>query len=58
MTPSPTPSMLMSEPGNACFEHGAHAVEVARHRDVVGRDLLAGAVEEDDVGLADAAPMM
>ena len=35
------------------LQRGAHAVEVARDRDVVGRDLLAGGIEEDDVGLAD-----
>ena len=34
-------------------QRGAHAVEVALDRDVVGGDLLAVGVEEHDVGLAD-----
>ena len=34
-------------------ERGAHAVEVALDRDVVGSDLLAVGIEEHDVGLAD-----
>ena len=35
------------------LQRGAHAVEVALDRDVVGRDLRARGIEEDDVGLAD-----
>ena len=35
------------------LQRGAHAVEVALDRDVIGRDLLAGGIEEHDVGLAD-----
>src|SRR6185437_1030452 len=36
------------------LEIGANAVEVALDGDVIGGDLLAGAVEEDNVGLADS----
>ena len=35
------------------LERPAHAVEIARHRDVEAGDLLAGGVEEEDVGLPD-----
>ena len=35
------------------LQRGAHAVEIARDRDVVGGDLLAGGIEEHDIGLAD-----
>jgi hypothetical protein len=35
------------------LQHGACAIEVALHRDVIGGDLLAGGIEEHDVGLAD-----
>ena len=34
-------------------QRGAHAVEIALHRDVVGRDLLARGIEEHHVGLTD-----
>ena len=34
-------------------QRGAHAVEIALDRDVIGRDLLAGGIEEHHVGLAD-----
>ena len=53
MTPSPTPSMRMSASGMRLLERGAHAVEIARHRDVEAGDLLAVGVEEKDVGLPD-----
>ncbi|MGY4484899.1 hypothetical protein ACVWWR_004090 [Bradyrhizobium sp. LM3.2] len=39
--------------GQDLLQRGAHAVEVALDRDVIGRDLLAGGIEEHDVGLAD-----
>ncbi len=52
-TPSPTPSMWMSAFGSDLLQRGADAVEIASDGDVVGRDLLAFAVEEEDVGLAD-----
>ena len=51
MTPSPTPSIWI--PGSDLPQRGAHAVEIALDRDVIGRDLLAGGIEEHDVGLAD-----
>ena len=34
-------------------ERGAHAIQIALDRDVIGRDLLAVGIEEHDVGLAD-----
>ena len=37
------------------LQRGAHAVEVALDRDVIGRDLLAVGIEKHDVGLADRA---
>ena len=43
----------MSALGSVCLQRGAHAVEVALDRDVVGGDLLARGIEEHDVGLAD-----
>ena len=45
--------MWMSEFGSDLLQRGAHAIEVARDRDVIGRDLLARRIEEHDVGLAD-----
>ncbi|MEY9277835.1 hypothetical protein ABIE90_007732 [Bradyrhizobium diazoefficiens] len=39
--------------GQDLLQRGAHAVEVALDRDVIGRDLLAGGIEEHDVGLPD-----
>ncbi len=39
--------------GQRGLERGAQAVEVALDGDVVGGDLLAGGIEEHDVGLAD-----
>ena len=39
--------------GQRLPERGAHAVEVALDGDVIGGDLLAGGIEEHDVGLAD-----
>ena len=35
------------------LQRGAYAVQIAGHGDIVGRDLLAGAIEEHDIGLAD-----
>ena len=52
-TPSPTPSMWMSEFGSDLLQRGAHAIEVAGDGDVIGRDLLARRIKEHDVGLAD-----
>ena len=43
----------MSAFGSDLLQRGAHAVEVALDRDVIGGDLLAGGIEEHDVGLAD-----
>ena len=53
ITPSPRPSIWISALGSVCLQRGAHAVEVALDRDVVGGDLLARGIEEYDVGLAD-----
>ncbi len=53
MTPSPMPSIRMSDWGKCLLQRGADAIEIARDRDVVGRDLLSRGIEEDDVGLAD-----
>ncbi len=45
--------MWMSAFGSDLLQRGADAVEIASDGDVVGRDLLAFAIEEEDVGLAD-----
>lgn len=51
ITPSPAPSIWISDLGRTCFNAFANAVEVAFDGNVVGRNLLTGGVEEDDAGL-------
>ena len=53
ITPSPTPSIWMSEFGNVCFSAARTPLRSRVDGDVVGGDLLTGGIEEHDIGLTD-----